>query len=295
MRNLIQNGLLLGILVAPAVAQSPCATQGITCQQISTTTFKKVFEQVHGSANGTNRLFELSEVPAPQFPLHLFSNGIELVPSSDYTLQGRVVILSGRTVESTGQVVQAAYEVEVVGLDEAIGSARSESVKGARLVLAKYLQRSLSVELASVASELPQAVGTTDDETSPLQQGEEVSTLDTRRVHTRPVGRATSISGGESLRMLSIAMSRSNDHARKSKHDTSESTYPSQADGIEGIGDQLTSSPFDIIANGLSNASSAGIVGERRSSERSTSARRGHVPSEPEALRLLQRSISQHQ
>lgn len=234
---------MLSVLFAlPGAAQNPCAIgEASTCSQTQTG-YQRVFERLQIRDHKT---LELAQAPVGQFPVHIFKDGIELSAGSGYILAGRTVSLTGSEL-SESDVFQAAYYIESTQPNRAVAKKAQRQDDGAtKRVLETYLTRSLNTELSSNdarkgnEADLAPSYPLREKVASSLQSSEDANLQPSSPVDS---------SEPASIRMLeSVLASRSRsvgrgEARRKKKHLPSTSL-----DGPEGLGDVLTSSPYEYI------------------------------------------------
>lgn len=303
MRSAILLTLLITGLASTSFSQVVCADDSVQCRVTPTTTYKSVFEHLTGAANGTNHNFELSRTPSPEFPVHLFRNGLEQTPGTEYTIQGRAVTLTGKAVEVSGEDFEAAYMV--AGSErEATTNIPSRSVR-ANQVLSKYLERSLKIELDHTPAgiDLSSAPTRTQDNAEIIRASKRsiepispysVSAGIADRSMTAKIQRR--VDDPESLRMLASAIRRSEavTRSRGTLAKGKRAQTAREAEGLEGTGDQAISSPFEFLANSQ-NYPDPTSVGTNVQSSPVRSARSKSLGTErvPASFRMLQRRMSE--
>jgi hypothetical protein len=287
------------LCIGSALAQSPCPMGAHNCSPLQAQDFKSVFEVVKGATDGKNRQYQLSARASAQFPVRIFRNGLELSPGQDFTINNQVITLAPSVIQIAGDVIQASYEVALTPApsDFRTSTPRTKNAEGAE-VLSRFLHRSLVDELG------PEPAPTTAGPLSPLPSSQ--GPRESSKLGRDPISRARSQQSSqsnlpssnqppgdfESLRMLSIAISRPYSENRSFK-DHRKETHGAQ--GLEGIGDTGIDSPYSILGSS-SNGLDASL--DAIDSKRSTGPMMKSTPSprrQPRSLRLLQQRIEDNQ
>jgi hypothetical protein len=97
--------LLLPFVNDRALAQRPCNVRSINCDSELVT----ISETPRGLSDGKNRVFTLSLTPARTSHILVFKTGLELRSGTDYTVDGRRILMSESNVPQAGEVVTAVY------------------------------------------------------------------------------------------------------------------------------------------------------------------------------------------
>jgi hypothetical protein len=258
-----------------------------------------MFEVVQGVTDGKNRVFQLSKTPWNQFPIRLFKNGFELNPGAEFSVQGQTISLNSNLPEQAGDMLQAAYAVEVNPARGVNSSSNTTPVHVSDSeMLSLYLDRALKSELANqptaepVPSEQP-APPVTDSKSTAndrpkLPVDPPIPSVLTRKESTTHPTRQL-----ESLRMLSVAMGENADH-----HDMSDRSVRRRptsrgiAQGIEGLGDVDANSPFALLANSPQGLAATLNGIDAQGANRGAAGKAQTPKRVPRSLRMLEQRIT---
>ena len=302
MRSISTAPVLAAFFLLTCRAQASCVGVEPACQTLPQSAYRNVFERLTGTANGTNHQFHLSAVPTTQYPFHFFRNGIEMEPSADYELAGDVLTIVAKAPTAPGEIYQAAYVTAVAQQQGSRTLGRTEKASGASAILRTYLERSLVAEVGGPTSaaynESQSLLPDADPEGSPdTERGTRPSKQPGAFQNRRPVPSRASVVP-ESMRMLAEALDRPTrrvDSAagrKKGKHLAEKDTADDTA--LEGLGDSLVSSPFDVLDSrpGGLNAAFSTIDGNGNSGRSlvDTTAERHTAPSMQMLRALIQNS-----
>jgi hypothetical protein len=270
--------VLFILLLSPSLvsAQSACPGDPSGCLSLQTADLKSVFEVVNGISDGANRVYRLSNVPSTKFAVRLFRNETELNPSSDYTVQGKNINLTGQALQVAGDVLHAAYAVDVASEREDKLTQYPVPLESNPAILSRYLQRSLDQDLSAQASRL--AVGL------PIESASSHQISAPSRSATDP----------RSLRMLTTALNyQASAEAPASRGVRRHNAGPAVGQGVEGLGDHLLSGPFDLLAAAPGSLNeNIDSIGSHSSSGRGVTVAK-HKPSRAmRSLSMLQSRIS---
>jgi hypothetical protein len=248
-----------------------------------------VFEVAKGAADGQNRVFQVSQAPAAQYPIHIFRNGLELTPGSDFSIQATYITLAGRVIESPGDVIQAAYMVQTSADRTLQKSSPTLQERGAvNDLLDRFLDRALRQQLDAYPSIQPDTTLHVGDSTGaqvaiPAVTDKAKSTVATSQVHRKVVP-----SGYASLRMLSQSLSQPAKGLDEQRNERRHSYETSAiAEGTDGLGDGLAFSPLDSVDASPDRTVSTEEFKSGSKVERPMKSKHHSMPS----LRMLQRSL----
>jgi len=275
------RALLVSVIVlhaAAVMAQSSCPSNPAAFPSLQSADLKSIDEVL---SYPSNNVLRLSYTPSPKVVLRLYRNGVVLNPSSDYTLQGPSINLTGQVQQVSGDVYQAEYALDVasVGTGTALPVA-SMSSEASQELLTRYLQRSLDQNLSDDAArrtpvQFPAA-------TTMPQPGDD-SLREPRDL--------------ESLRMLATAMGRRS-VAAESKTGQRQRTrgIRRSAQGVDGLGDHSLMNPFGLLAatpGGLSAAMDK--IDSGSSTKRGMAGTKQTKPHVLRSLRMLESRLSESQ
>ena len=278
------NALFLCLLAPSALSQTPCSLSAAPCPVISSQEYSRVFEQL-STAVGTNQTYVFSRLPSSQFPIHVFRNGLELDPGTDFDVNGLALKLTPKDMTAASDVLTAAYTSVVLGPTGAPGVKTRALSNEAEDVLTTYLNRALQSELGYENQTGMRKLHNIrrpplDLATTNLP----VSTPEPNGIASRRTLREQLPA---SLRMLSVALNQSSQTRVAARSDIHTSRRTKEV-GLESIGDGSVSAPYSLFANDPSglNAMLDGIDVANRNGTRSLAdqAPRGR---DPASLRML--------
>lgn len=152
MRNNLLGSVVVILASVSTQAQVPCSsTSTIKCRQVHVASARRVFEHLVADSPDLAR-FNLSTPPTPQYPVHIFRNGIELAAGVDYQLVGQTMSPVSRGATSRSADYQAAYYTQDAPAAGNTSDVSSLQTAKPSAVLAAYLDRSLTSEFNSVKS-----------------------------------------------------------------------------------------------------------------------------------------------
>lgn len=240
--------------------------------------YLRVFEHLSHSSSQDSRVLTLSSLPILQLPIHIFRNGLELVPGKDFTLQGQTVSVISTPADGRDVVFQAAYFV--TSDDAPTNFARSVPSKavGSR-ILSTYLSRSLDQELDSLSESNKQSVseGTILDESQFRPPSRGFERRMPRQADPEP----------ESMRMLRDLTNSRAVAARGARRKGAHAVV--DIDGLEGVGDEAVTSPYDILSSRPGGLAAA--LNELDASRRTRSIRKGREKDSPRSEQMLRETL----
>ena len=283
-------GLVLWLLAPGAIAQNACSAGAGSSPAISPQNYTTVFEQMT-QVVGVEHSFTLSNAPVSQFPIHVFCNGLELIPGADYQVSGKTVTVSPKNVTAASDVLTAAYtEVAPNTSGNTGGSSRALSNEAGN-VLSSFLTRSFDLELGSATQVQSRKLRPLQTLTSarPRELETEAATSTPAPVQTSSPKSPVLRPVPASLRMLSDVLDQPQG-SRALHRPQGRRSEATKEVGLDAIGDALTSSPFDILGSaGSLDAALNGL--DRNNGEGSRSTGHHSSPRDPASLRMLRATL----
>jgi hypothetical protein len=241
----ISTILLFLVIPGAVIAQDPCTPgQPEVCATTVNAAHRKVLERLAEVSVGGATQYQLASTPVPGFPVHIFRNGIELTPGSEYTMQESRVIPIG-TTQSAGSIYEAAYVVSTQAGNAGVVASRGAQASDTQLLLNKFLQRSLRAELGYSDNEPAGATASSGEAGTTSRPQIASGPRKQANVETNSGVEHVAASGEpESMRMLrSIVLSRD----RSARGSGVSQATEHIADGLEGVGDKSVNAPYELL------------------------------------------------